>query len=183
MFTNYLKIALRNILKQRTYSIINIIGLTVGIAAFLLIVLYIQNELSFDNNIPDRDRVFRCVEIQHPAGVDDQHVAMSMAPLGPRIKEDFPEVEEYTRILSWGGIPITYEGERFHETFLIHADSTVFDMFGIKLIRGDEKTALGDPESIVMQEDIAIKYFGSVDDAIGKIVDYDNYKNLRRYPS
>ncbi|MFC2106804.1 FtsX-like permease family protein [Bacteroidota bacterium] len=179
MFTNYLKIALRNILKQRTYSIINIIGLTVGIAAFLLIVLYIQNELSFDSNIPYKDRVYRCVEIQHPAGVDDQHVAMTMAPLGPRIKEDFPEVEEFTRILSWGGIPITYEGDRFHEPFLVHADSTVFDIFGIKLIAGDEKTALSNPTSIIMQEDVAIKYFGSVEEAIGKIVDYDNYKNLK----
>jgi putative ABC transport system permease protein len=136
MFTNYLKIALRNILKQRTYSIINIVGLTIGIAAFLLIVLYIQNELSFDNHIPEIDRVYRCVEIQHPAGVDDQHVAVTMGPLGPRLKADFPEIEEFVRVLSWGETPIIYEGERFNEPFLAHADSTVFDMFGIELIRG-----------------------------------------------
>ena len=179
MFTNYFKIALRNILKQRTYSLINIIGLTVGIAAFLLIIMYIQNELGFDKNIPEIDRVYRCVEIQHPAGVDDQHVAVTMGPLGPAMKNDFPEIEEFTRVLSWGGIPLTYEGERFNEPFLVHADSTVFDMFGITLISGDEKTALSDPYSIVMQEDKAIKYFGSVDDAIGKIVDYDDYKKLK----
>jgi len=179
MFTNYLKIALRNILKQKTYSIINIVGITIGIAAFLLIIMYIQNELGFDRHIPESDRMYRCVEIQHPAGVDDQHVAVSMGPLGPAMKQDFPEVEEFTRVLSWGGIPLTYEGERFQEPFLVHADSSVFDMFGIELIIGDTKTALNDPYSIIVQEDKAIKYFGSVEEAIGKVVDYDNYKDLK----
>lgn len=179
MFTNYIKIALRNIIKQRTYSIINITGLTVGIAAFILIILYIQNELSFDNHIPEPERVFRCVEIQHPAGVDDQHVAMSMAPLGPAMEQDFPEVEEFTRVLAWGGVPITYEGQRFQETFLVHADTSVFEMFGIKLILGDPETALRDPYSLIMQEEKAIKYFGSIENAIGKVVDYDNYKDLK----
>jgi len=179
MFTNYFKIALRNILKQRTYSLINIIGLTIGIAAFLLIVMYIQNELGFDRHIPNYERVFRCVEIQHPAGVEDQHVAVSMGPLGPAMKQDFPEVEEFTRVLSWGGIPLTYEGERFQESFLVHADTSVFDMFGIELIIGDKQTALRDPYSLIVQEDKAIKYFGSVEEAIGKVVDYDNYKDLK----
>jgi len=179
MFTNYLKIAFRNILKQRVYSIINITGLTIGIAAFLLIVMYIQNELSFDTNIPESKRVYRCVEIQHPAGVDDQHVAVTMAPLGPAMRQDFPEVEEFTRVLSWGGIPLTYEGERFNEAFLVHADTTVFDMFGIELIMGDKSTALSDPYSLIVQEEHAVKYFGSVDKAIGKVVNYDNYKDLK----
>jgi len=179
MFTNYLKIALRNIIKQRTYSIINIAGLTVGIAAFIFIILYIQNELGFDNHIPESDRVYRCVEIQHPAGVDDQHVAVSMSPLGPAMKQDFPEVEEFTRVLSWGGAPITYEGERFQETFLVHADTSVFEMFGIELILGDKETALRDPYSLIIQEEKAVKYFGSVENAIGKVVDYDNYKDLK----
>ena len=179
MFTNYFKIALRNIIKQRTYSIINISGLTIGIAAFLLIIMYIQIELGFDKNIPDSERVYRCVEIQHPAGVDDQHVAVSMGPLGPALKQDFPEVEEYSRVLSWGGIPITYLGERFDEPFLVHADSNVFGMFGIELILGDKISALRDPYSLIIQEDIAIKYFGSVDSAMGKVVDYDNYKDLK----
>lgn len=179
MFTNYLKIALRNILKQRTYSLINIIGLTIGIAAFLLILMYIQNELGFDKHIPESDRVFRCVEIQHPAGVDDQHVAISMAPLGPAMKQDFPQVEEFTRVLSWGGSPLMYEGEQYGEPFLVHADSSIFDMFGIELIAGDKKTALRDSYSIVMQQESAIKYFGSVEDAIGQIVGYDNYKDLK----
>lgn len=179
MFTNYLKIALRNILKQRTYSFINIIGLTIGIAAFLLIVMYIQNELSFDKHIPESDRLYRCVEIQHPAGVDDQHVAVSMAPLGPAISQDFPEVEAFTRVLSWSGIPLTYEGERFNEPFLVHADTSVFNMFGVELIMGDKATALSDPYSLIVQEEHAIKYFGSVADAIGKVVNYDNYKDLK----
>jgi putative ABC transport system permease protein len=179
MFRNYFKIAFRNILKQRTYSIINIIGLTVGIAAFLLIVLYIQNELSFDSHIPEIDRLYRCVEIQHPAGVDDQHVAVTMAPLGPAMKKDFPEVEEYARGLSWGGVSITYKGERYQETFLVHADSTVFDLFGIELITGDKASALRDINSIVIDENKAEKYFGSADSALGKILNYDNYKDLK----
>ncbi len=179
MIRNYLKIALRNLLKQKTYSIINLVGLTIGITAFLLIAMYIQNELSFDNHIPGIDHLYRCVEIQHPAGVDDQHVAVTMSPLGPAMKKDFPEVEEYLRILSWGGIPITYEGERYQESFLVHADSSIIDLFGIELIRGDINTALRDPASIVMTEDKAIKYFGSVDSALGNILDYDNYLNVK----
>jgi putative ABC transport system permease protein len=141
--------------------------------------MYIQNELGFDKHIPHAERVYRCVEIQHPAGVDDQHVAVSMGPLGPAMHKDFPEVEAFTRVLSWGGIPITYEGERFHEPFLVHADSSVFDMFGIELLAGDIATALADPYSLVVQEDMAVKYFGSVDKAIGKVVNYDNYKDLK----
>jgi len=74
---------------------------------------------------------------------------------------------------------VTYEGERFNETFLVHADSTVFDMFGIELISGDINTALSDPASVVISEDKAVKYFGSVEEAIGKVVDYDDYKKLK----
>jgi len=179
MFGSYFKIAFRNILKQRTYSAINIIGLTAGIGAFLLIILYLQYERGFDRHIPEKERLYRCVEIQHPAGVDDQHVAVTMAPLGPAMRNDFPEVEEYTRVLSWGGLPVEYQGERYHEPFLVHADSSVFDLFGIDLLSGNKYTALREPNSIVIDENKAVKYFGSVDSAIGKIVTYDNFRDVK----
>lgn len=80
MFKNYLKIALRVLFRQRTYALINITGLTVGIASFVLILLYIQNELGYDQHIPDIDQLYRCVEIQHAQGVGEQHVAVTMGP-------------------------------------------------------------------------------------------------------
>lgn len=173
MFWNYLKIGFRNLIRQKIYAVINITGLSIGLAAVLIIVLYIQYELGYDKHIPDVDRVYRCVEIQKPAGIPDQHVAVTMGPLATALKSDFPEIEESVRLLSWGGRPFIYEGKQYNEDFTVFADPQVFDMFGIKMILGDTATALKEMRSVVMSEKIANKIFGSPEEAMGKLLQFD----------
>ena len=99
MLKNYFKIAIRNLTRQQAYSLINIIGLTFGITSFLLIMMYVQYESSFDKQIPDYERIYRMVEIQIEEGVGEQHVAITMGPLAPALKADFPEVKDAVRLL------------------------------------------------------------------------------------
>jgi putative ABC transport system permease protein len=92
MYRNYLKVALRNIFRQGAYSMINIIGLTIGIASFLLIVLYVQYELSFDSSANDPETIYRVVEVQNHQGVGEQHVSFTPAPMKKTMVDNFPEV-------------------------------------------------------------------------------------------
>ena len=170
MLYNYLKIGIRNLLHQKTYSIINIIGLTIGIAAFLLIFLHIQNELKYNKHIPDAERLYRCVEIQYAPGVGEQHVAVTMGPLKKALVDNFPEIEKSTRLMYWGSRPLRYKDNFFNQKFLIFSDPEVLDLFGIKLISGDSSTALIEPNSIVVSKKVAEKIFGSVDEAMGNII-------------
>jgi len=102
MIFNYFKLGIRSLLNQKSYSIINIAGLSIGIAAFLLIFLHIQHELNFNKDIPNASQLYRCVEIQQAAGVGEQHVAVTMGPLAEALITDFPEIEKAVRLLYWG---------------------------------------------------------------------------------
>lgn len=173
MFWNYIKIGFRNLLRQKIYSIINIIGLSIGLAAVLIIALYIQYELGYNKHLPDAGRMYRCVEIQKPAGIPDQHVAVTMGPLATALETDFPEIDETVRMLSWGGIPFVYEGQQYNEDFTVFTDPEIFDMFDIRLISGDTATALKELHSMVVSKKTAIKIFGGTSEAMGKLVQFD----------
>jgi len=179
MIRNYLKIALRNILRQKVYSIINLVGLTIGIAAFLIITLYIQHEIGYDAHIVDSDRMYRCVELQKSEGVGEQHVAVTMAPLKEAIVRDFPEVEKATRLMHWGRMPIVYDGQQYNQDLIVFTDPETIEFFGIKFLKGDTATAMKDPHSIIMSEKNAVKYFGSVDEAMDKVISLYNYGNFK----
>ena len=170
MIFNYIKLSIRNLLNQKSYSIINIVGLSIGIAAFLLIFLHIQYELGYNKHIPESDRLYRCVEIQQAPGVGQQHVAVTMGPLGEALVTDFPEIEKAVRILYWGSRPLQHDDKFFDQNFVVFADPEVFDLFGIKLIVGDTANALKEMNSFVVSRKVAEKMFGSVADAMGKIV-------------
>jgi len=170
MIRNYFKLGIRNLIKQKSYSIINIIGLSVGLSAFLLIALHIQYELGYNQFIPHSERLYRCVEIQQAPGVGEQHVAVTMGPLAKALVSDFPEVEKAVRILYWGAQPLQYGEQFFDQKFVVFADPSVFDLFGIQLISGDTTTALKEPDSFVASENLAVKIFGSVEDAMGKVL-------------
>ena len=170
MFVNYIKIALRVLVRQRTYTLINITGLTVGIASFVLILLYIQYELGFDKNIPDIDHLYRCVEIQHAQGVGDQHVAVTMGPLGKSLVKDFPEITKQVRLMNWGRNAIVYNDQQYNQENVVYADPSVFELFNVRLIKGDTATALKEVRSLVISKKVAEKIFGSADDAMGKTV-------------
>jgi putative ABC transport system permease protein len=170
MLRNYLKIALRVLLRQRTYALINITGLTVGIASFVLILLYIQYEVGFDQHIPEIDRLYRCVEIQHAQGVGEQHVAVTMGPLGKALVNDFPEITRQVRMMNWGRNSIVYEGKQYNQGDVAYADPTVFELFNVRLLKGDTASALNEIRSMVISKKVAEKIFGSVDGALGKTV-------------
>ncbi|MBN2174579.1 MAG: ABC transporter permease [Bacteroidales bacterium] len=170
MFNNYLKIAFRVLFRERTYALINIIGLMVGIASFVLILLYIQYELAFDKHIPDINNLYRCVEIQHAQGVGDQHVAVTMGPLGKALVNDFPEITKQVRIMNWGRNSIVYDNKQFNEDNVAFADPSIFELFDIRLVKGDTSTALTEVKSLVVSKKVAEKIFGSEDDAMGKTV-------------
>ena len=168
MLKNYWRIALRNIVRYRTFSVLNILGLSTGIICFLIILLFIQHEMSYNRHIPDVDNQYRMVEIQTMPGVGEQHVAVTMAPLGPTLVRDFPEVVSAMRINRGYGINVKHNDKSFIENNFAFADSTVFDMMNLQLLLGDEKTALKDVNTIILSRQVAEKYFGSPANAMDK---------------
>ena len=177
MLRNYIKIALRNLRNQKAYSFINILGLGIGITCCLIILLYIMDELSYDRFHVNADRIFRIVA----AASDDGQLtnANGIFGTGPLLKDDFPEVEEYVRLRKMGqGAKryIGYEDRKFYEEWFFFADPTVFTVFSFPLIQGDPERALVEPNSIVITESMARKYFGD-ENPIGKTLETDPYNS------
>ncbi|HEY8969150.1 MAG TPA: ABC transporter permease [Puia sp.] len=168
MFQNYLKTALRNLWKNKGFSAINIIGLAVGLATCLLIVLYVIDELSYDRWNKQADRIYR-LDSQIKFG--GNHLFLAVAPplAGPSMIQDYPEVEQYTRFRYYGGALIRKGDVNIRENSTTYADSTIFDVFTLPMIAGDPHTALTTPRSIVISEKMALKYFNSTQ-AVGKIL-------------
>lgn len=178
MFKNYLKVALRNLWKNKGFSAINIIGLSVGIAVCLLITLYVIDELSYDKFNTKADRIDR-VDGDIQFGGNHFILAVAPDPMGPTLKKDFPQIEQYTRFRGYGGFLVKKGTENVQEDNVIYADSTLFDVFTLPMIDGDPGTALKDPRSIVITESTARKYFATISNVVGKnfiINDSGNYK-------
>lgn len=170
MLKNYLKIALRNLWKNKGYSAINIIGLAVGLATCLLILLYVWDELSYDRFHEKADRIFR-VDSDIKFGGTDMKIAVSSDPMGPTLKRDYPEVEQYARIYASSGGRLMKKGDNYiNEVSLAFVDSTFFDVFSFPLLSGNARTALNDPNTAVISESAALKYFGTTD-AAGRTVE------------
>ena len=169
MFKNYIKIAWRNLLKNKGYSIINIGGLAIGLACFLLISIFIFQELSFDNFHDKKDRIYRVIHHDGEEDLEDPWV-WGNAPVGPTLKADFPEIIEKVQFSGISDILLKYDKKSFQESECFYADPTVFDVFSWPLISGNPKTALEAPYSIVLTESTAKKYFGNKD-PLGKVLD------------
>ena len=175
MFKNYLKISIRNLEKHRGYSLVNIIGLAVGMAACLILFLWVQNELSYDSYHQKAGRIYRVFQQNELEGQVDRF-AGSPAPLGPALVNEFPEVEKAVRF-GMNRFLISYENKRFYEE-VFFADPEVFDVFTFPLIKGDPKAVLKEPHSIIISEEIKEKYFGR-EDPIGKIINLDEFGDFR----
>jgi putative ABC transport system permease protein len=173
MLKNYFKIAYRNLLKKKVYSIINIFGLGIGMACCVLIFMFVQDELSYDNYHEKGDRIYRLTHgSSSPEGVEEGAEAEPFwvwhnAPVGPAMKEEFPEIEKIVQFSGRSDLLLTYEETTQQEDGVFFMDSTVFEVFSWKLLEGDPKTALVAPYSIVLTESTAKKYFGD-QDALGK---------------
>ena len=170
MFKSYLTIAWRNLLKNKAFSLINIIGLAAGLACFLLISIYIVDELSYDRYHKNADRIYRThADIRF--GGNELKLAVSSDMMGATLKKDYPEVEEYTRIYSSGGAKmIKKENNWINEPAVAHVDSTFFQVFSFEPVAGHLSTALNEPNTVVLSRKVANKYFGTAD-VIGKTIE------------
>jgi putative ABC transport system permease protein len=166
-------------MKNRTFSIINILGLAIGLCCFLLIALWVMDELSFDKYNKKADRIYR-INSDIKFGGSELKLPVASDMMGPMLKKDYPQVEQYTRIYANGGLLIKKDGQFINESSLVWGDSTLFEVFTLPAVSGDPKTALNEPNSVVITESAAKKYFNSTD-AVGKILETNdeggtNYK-------
>ncbi len=172
MFRNHFKIAFRQLWKYRTYTAVNLAGLAIGLAACWVILLYVGNEWSYDRFHRQSGRIYRTV-VQASWPGSHLHVATSSAPFGPTLKKDYPEVENYTRVLTEGGGLLKAGDKRLQTDAVILADSTFFRVFTFPLLAGNPATALAVPDAVVLSESLARRLFGSPAAAMGRQVTWD----------
>ena len=168
MFQNYFKTALRNLAKHKVFSFINIFGLALGIAACLLILQYVRFERSYDNFHEKGDRIYRVQQNRYEEGKLSTAWAAGAAGIGPAVMEAVPEVEAYAKLVQRGGV-ISYKNEKFREEKVYSATEGFLSMFSYPIIRGRAADALSQPNTAVLTESAAKKYFGD-EDPIGKVI-------------
>ena len=176
MLRNYLKVAWRNLLRNKIFSFINISGLAIGLSCFLLISLYVLDELNYDRYNEKADRIYR-INSDIRFGGGDLHMPVTSDMMGQLLKKDYPQVEQYTRIYNSNGNKLVKKGDTYiNEQKVAHVDSTFFDVFTLPAITGDTKTALNEPNSVVITESTAKKYFGTTD-VVGKTIETNDNKS------
>ncbi|HKK41864.1 MAG TPA: ABC transporter permease [Bacteroidales bacterium] len=166
MLKNLLKTALRHIYKHFGYSLLNILGLTLGITSALFLIIYVSDEISYDRYNTKADRIYRVSsKITEP---DDQFTwNVAQIPFGPQVAKDYPEVQSFVRFINMPRALYKYEDKEYNEDNFYFVDSTLFDIFTIKVLKGEVKSALREPNKIILTEKTANKYFGK-EDPIGK---------------
>jgi putative ABC transport system permease protein len=170
MLKNFFTIALRNCWRNKTTSLIHVLGLAIGIATFLLILLFIQHERSYDRFNKKADQIVRVVFHGQMNGGDIREATV-MPPVGAAMKHDFPEVQAATRLVNQGFRRITYGDKTLREDAMAFVDSNFFQVFTLPLIEGDVRTALLQPNSVVITKAVARKFFGN-EDPIGKVLEF-----------
>ncbi|MFC1726730.1 ABC transporter permease [candidate division KSB1 bacterium] len=177
MLKNYIKVAFRNIRKQKAYSFINISGLAIGLTCFIFIMLWIRDELNYDRYHERSDRIYRLTVNGLLMG-NEFNMAVSTPKLAPTLLQDFPEVTDAVRFYRfWDDILVSYKDKKFVEKDFLYADKTVFDVFTFPFIKGDPKTALENPNTIVITESAAKKYFGD-EEPVGKTLTLHNVNDF-----
>jgi putative ABC transport system permease protein len=174
MFTNYFKIALRNLKKQKLYSLINIFGLAVGMACCIMILLYVRDELGYDKFHKNADRIGRIFTVQFNNGEWNKY-AGTPDLIGPALVKEYPQISDCVRFFhpSWiDKWAVSVNGRCFYEKELFFTDASIFKVFTFPLIKGDPETALKEPNSVVLSEKAARKYFGK-EDPVGKVLTID----------
>ena len=174
MIKNYIKIAWRNLLKNKGFTFINIIGLSLGIGCFIIISMFVVDEVSYDRFHEKADRIYR-IHSDISFGGTDLNMAVSQDPMGETLKKDYPEVEDYARIYASSGSKLIKNGDEYiNEGAVAHADSTLFDVFTLPVLHGNAKTALTKPNTVVITKTAAERYFGSADRALGETIETDD---------
>jgi putative ABC transport system permease protein len=156
--------------KQKSFSLINLLGLASGLCCFLLISMYVLDELSYDRFYKHADRIYR-INADIKFGGNDLHLPQTSDMMGPTLKKDYPQVEQFARVYTNTGSKLVKKGTEFiTESRLAHVDSTFFSVFSVPAIAGDLATALNEPNTVVISESAARKYFGTTD-ALGKTLE------------
>lgn len=183
MLRHFFQIATRNLFKRKYYSFINMTGLAIGMASCLLIALYIQHELSFEQFHTKHNRIYRIVQTykqskeQAKQTPPEEFQVWGCAPVGPALQADFPQVEKVVQFMSPLSMLLEYGDKRLQQENLVAMDSSFFDVFSFPLLQGDPKTALVAPNSIVLTKTVAEKFFGK-EDPVGKTIKADIHNNF-----
>ncbi len=179
MIKNYFKIAFRNLMKYKFISFINLFGLTVGLTCCLLITTYILNELSYDRYNKHAENTYRVTRtFNNEDGVVSLNLSTVSPPFGYYFPTDFPEIEKMTRLLNNGTTPLKYKDKLINEPNVYFADENLFDVFTLDVLKGNPKTALKDPFSVMMSEEVAKKYFGN-EDPMNKVLRSNNQFDVK----
>ena len=184
MIHHFFQIAWRNLLKRKFYSLINVAGLAIGMASCVLIVLYVRNELSYDQYHTKRDRIVRVLQtfrsvqkgVNPGAPTPGDFWVWGCAPVGPALQADFPEIEKVVQFMSPASLLLQQGEKRFQQDNLLFMDSTAFDVFSWKMLYGNPHTALTAPYSIVLTKTVAQKFFGDAN-PVGQSLRADNTDN------
>jgi putative ABC transport system permease protein len=154
MFKNYFKTAIRNLFHNKTYTVINIAGIAIGLTAFWLIILYVADEFSYDRHHQNSDRIYRVAQHTIWDG-GNIHQASTSAPFAPALKSAYAEIQEATRIVPEGGGIISYNNKAINADDILFADTNIFNVFTYHFLHGDASTALSKPDAIVLSETLA----------------------------
>ena len=185
MIHHFFQIAWRNLIKRKFYSFINIAGLAIGMACCVLITLYVQHELSYDQYHTKHDRIYRVLQtfrsVQHgetiTAPAPEDYQVWGCAPVGPALLADFPEIEKVVQFMSPASLLLQHGDKRFQQDNLLIIDSTAFDVFSWKMLSGNPHTALTAPNSIVLTRTVARKFFGN-DNPVGQLLRVNNHETF-----
>ena len=173
MFKSYLKTAFRNLARHRGYSSINILGFAIGIACCILILLWVQDELSFDRFHENLESLHRVVQEVDFSDGTILRTARTPYPVGPAFETDYPEIVKFTRYTPFWRILIEHGDKGFYESDFAFADPSFLEMFSFRFLKGNPDTALSETNAVLISEDMAEKYFGS-EDPVGKTLTMDN---------
>ena len=177
MLKNYLSISIRHLFKSRLFSFINILGLSLGIASFMLIISYVRFEFSFDRINENIDQIYRVESLFYKGGVKTDHWPTSTNGAGIALQESFPEIEDMTRI-NWYNSDrlIRYKEHKFRENHVCFADSNFFTFFDYPVLKGNRETFLKEANTVIISESAATKYFGD-EDPIGKRIQISTFSD------
>ncbi|CAL1517394.1 ABC transporter permease [Chitinophaga sp. MM2321] len=173
MYRNYLLIAWRNLIRYKYYTLINIAGLSIGLAACWLLLLYVLQESSYDNFYPHANRIYRAVNHATWSG-GNLKLASTSAPFAAVLKQDYPEIESITRVLPDGGALLKYGEKNVQVEDMFFVDSSFFSVFSFPLLAGNEATALSDPHALVLTRSLAQQLFGDAAAAAGKTLQMED---------
>jgi putative ABC transport system permease protein len=174
MLKNFFLITLRNTIRDKAYFILNVLGLSLGIAGSILIILYVRNEVSYDKFHAKSDRTYR-INCYVKLEGKEMSIAITAPPQAKVFREEFPEIENSTRYYYPNDQKVTFENVTFHEKRFYYADSNFLGIFNFPLLKGDPKTALEKPYSVIITSEVAEKLFGQ-SDPMGKNIILNNDK-------